>query len=637
MRPFQPTIQRPGPMLETIRKYTGSFVVKLLFVVLILSFGVWGVADVFRPGGGRDWAVRVGDVEIPPQTLRDDYQRELRRLRQAVGEGITDETARAFGLPNQVISGVVARTLLDLESDRLGLIVSDEEVRKAIQADPTFHGPNGTFDPNVLRQVLQLNGLSEDGFVRLVRGDLVRRMLIGGVMAGADVPQPIVDALYRHREQRRTAEYVLVPISAVGDIADPDDAQVNAYYEAHPERFSAPEYRAATAVILSAPSVAKGLSVPDAEVEEAYIARRSEFIEPERRSFEQVLVQDEAAAKAAGERLRQGAQAGAIASDLGQNASGGRLEKVSEAQLPRELSAVAFSLGEGEVSAPVKSALGWHVLKVAGIEPGREKSLAEVRDQLRREIAEGRAVDEIYALSTRLEDALGGGASLEEAAKTLGLDVRRVEAIDAGGRDRSGAELADLPEGFAQTVFATAEKSESVLTESGRDTFYVARVDAVTPAGLKPLPAVRNDVIAAWKAEQRAERAKAKAEAIAEAAKGTGSLAPAAEAQGLSARTTPPFQRSARQPVEGVPAAIIDEVFAAQQGEVALVPADNGTYVARVASIVEADPKARPEAVADLREDLDGQAQEDALAQLSSGIRREFPVTMNQSVIEQMF
>ncbi|MCU0894953.1 MAG: SurA N-terminal domain-containing protein [Rhodospirillales bacterium] len=624
-------------MLETIRKYTGSFVVKLLFVILILSFGVWGVADVFRPGGGSNWAVRVGDVEIPQQTIRDDYQRELRRLRQALGEGITDETARAFGLPNQVISGVVARTLLDLESDRLGLIVSDEEVRASIQADPTFRGPNGEFDPNVLRQVLQLNGLSEDGFVRLVRGDIVRRMLIGSAMAGARVPEPIVDALYRHREERRTAEVVLVPVAAVADVAAPDEAQIKAFYETHPERFSAPEFRAATAVVLSAPAVAKGLSVPEAEVAEAYAARRSEFIEPERRSLEQVLVQDEAAAKAAGERLRQGAQASAVASELGQTASGGRLEKVSQAQLPRELAAVAFRIGDGEVSEPIKSGLGWHVLKVTGVEPGREKSLAEVREQLARELAENKAVDEVYALSTRLEDALGAGAPLEDAANALGLDIRRVEAIDAGGRDRSGAAVADLPEGFAQTVFAIAEKSESVLTESGRDTFYVVRVDAVTPSGLKPLGDVRADVVAAWTAEQRAERAKARAGAIADAARGTGALAGAAEAQGLSARTTPPFQRATRQPVEGVPAAIIDAAFAAEQGEVAVVPADSGSYVVRVASVIEADPKAQPEAVASLRAELEGQAQEDTLAQLSSGIRREFPVTMNQSAIEQMF
>ena len=624
-------------MLETIRKYTGSFVVKLLFVILILSFGVWGVADVFRPGGGRDWAVRVGDVEIPSQTIRDDYQRELRRLRQAVGEGITDETARAFGLPNQVISGVVARTLLDLESDRLGLLVSDEAVRQAIQADPTFHGPSGTFDPNVLRQVLQINGLSEDGFVRLVRGDMLRRMLIGSATAGASVPEPVVEALYRHREERRVAEYVLVPMSAVVD-GEPDEAQVKAFYEAHPERFSAPEYRRATAVILSAPAVAKGISVPDAEIEEAYAARKSEFTEPERRTLEQVLVQDEATAKAAGDRLRQGAEANAVASDFAQqNASGGRLEKVSQAQLPRELAAVAFSLGEGEVSAPVKSPLGWHVLKITAIEPGREKSLAEVRDQIAKELAEGKAVDEVYALSTRLEDALGGGASLEEAANTLGLDLRRVDAIDAGGRDPSGAEVADLPEGFSQTVFATPAKSESVLTESGRDTFYVVRVDAVTPAGLKPLPEVRNNVIAAWKAEQRAEGAKAKATAIAEAARSGGTLAAAAGAQGLSVRTTPPFPRAPSQPVEGVPPALIGEVFAADQGEVRLVAGDTGTFVARVTSIIAADPKAQPQAVADLRRELDGQAEEDVLAQLSSGIRREFPVTMNQSVLEQMF
>lgn len=623
-------------MLETIRKYTGSFVVKLLFVVLILSFGVWGVADVFRPGGGRDWAVRVGDVEIPTQTIRDDYQRELRRLRQTVGEGLTDETARAFGLPNQVVSGVVARTLLDLEAGRLGLIASDDAVRQAIQADPTFHGPNGTFDPNVLRQVLQVNGLSEDGFVRLVRGDMVRRMLVSSAAAGAGVPEPVVDALYRHREERRTAEYVLVATSAVGEVGEPDDTQLKAFYEAHPERFSAPEYRSATAVILSAPAVAASLKVPDAEIEEAYAARRSEFTEPERRALEQVLVQDEATAEAAAERLRQGAAASAVAADMGGTATGGRLENVSQAQLPRELGAVAFSLAEGETSGAVKSALGWHVLKVAAIEPGREKSLAEARDQLQREIAENKAVDEIYALSTRLEDALGGGASLEEAAQTLGLDVRRVETIDAGGRERSGADVADLPEGFAQTVFTTPAKSESVLTESGRDTFYVVRTDAVTPAGLKPLAEVRNDVIAAWKAEQRAERAKARATAIAEAARG-GTLAAAAQAQGLSAQTTPAFPRAAAQPVEGVPPAIIDDVFAAEQGEVKLVTTDAGTYVARVSSIIAADPTARPEAVAALRRELGAQAQEDALAQLSSGIRREFPVTMNQGALEQMF
>lgn len=623
-------------MLETIRKHTGSFVVKLLFVVLILSFGVWGVADVFRPGGGRDWAVRVGDVEIPTQTIRDDYQRELRRLRQTIGEGLTDETARAFGLPNQVVSGVVARTLLDLEAGRLGLIASDDAVRQAIQADPTFHGPNGTFDPNVLRQVLQVNGLSEDGFVRLVRGDMVRRMLVSSAAAGASVPEPVVDALYRHREERRTAEYVLVATSAVGEVGEPDEAQVKAFYEAHPERFSAPEYRSATAVILSAPAVAGSLKVPDDEIEEAYAARRSEFMEPERRALQQVLVQDEATAEAAAERLRQGAAASAVAADLGGTATGGRLENVSQAQLPRELGAVAFTLAEGETSGAVKSALGWHVLKVAGIEPGREKSLAEARDQLQREIAENKAVDEIYALSTRLEDALGGGASLEEAAQTLGLDVRRVETIDAGGRDRSGADVADLPEGFAQTVFTTPAKSESVLTESGRDTFYVVRTDAVTPAGLKPLAEVRNDVIAAWKSEQRSERAKAKAAAIAEAARG-GTLAAAAQAQGLSAQTTPPFPRAAAQPVEGVPPAIIDDVFAAEQGEVKLVTTDAGTYVARVSSIIAADPTARPEGAAALRRELDGQAQEDALAQLSSGIRREFPVTMNQGALEQMF
>jgi peptidyl-prolyl cis-trans isomerase D len=277
------------------------------------------------------------------------------------------------------------------------------------------------------------------------------------------------------------------------------------------------------------------------------------------------------------------------------------------------------------------------VLKVVAVEPAREKTLEEVRDQLKADLAEEKAIDEVYALSTRLEDTLGGGASLEEAAAALGLELRRVEAIDATGKDRSGAPVAGLPDNLAATVFATPEKSESALTESGRDTFYLVRVDAVTPAGVKPLAEVHDQVIAAWKAEQRATRARETASAIAEAARSGTALAAAAEAHGLRLRTTPPVVRASAGRPEGVPPAIVEAAFAASQGEVRVVPGQAGSYVVRVAAISEADPGSDSAGVEALRSDLDAQAQEDALAQFSGGIRKEFPVTMNPTVLEQVF
>lgn len=626
-------------MLEAIRKHSGSLVVKLLFAVLILSFGVWGVADVFRPGGGADWAIRVGEVTIPPQTVREEYQRELRRLRESVGGSVNEETARAFGLPNQVIGTIVSRTLLDLERNRLHLVVSDEAVRNAVQADPTFQGPSGAFDANLFRRVLQANGLSEDGFAQLVREDLARRKLVSAVTAGAGVPVTIAKTIFREREEKRIADYVFVANDAVQDVGEPDPAQIQAFYEAHPEQFSAPEFRRVSAVVLSAPAVAKAMTIPDAQIEEAYRARKSEFAEPERRTIEQVLVGDEATAGQVRDRLAGGAAADAVAADFtAKGATSVRLDRVTRAQLPGELGAAAFTPAAGAVSAPVRSPLGWHVLRVVEVTPAREKPLTEVRDQIAAELAQEKAVDEVYALSTRLEDALGGGASLEEAASTLGLDLLRVEATDATGRDRSGAAIAELPESFSQTAFSTPEKSESVLTESGRDTFFVVRVDAVTPAGAKPLTEVRGDVIAAWKAEQRAQRASAQATAIAaEAARAGTTLNAAAQQQGLAVRTTPRFTRTPTDQAAGVPAALISEAFAAQPDKITVVPADDGAYVMRVTAVIEADPNVQTAAVDALRRDLDLQAQEDALIQFSGGVRREFPVTMNPAALDQLF
>ncbi len=625
-------------MLEAIRKYTGSLVVKLLFVFLILSFGIWGIADVFRPSGGRDWAVRVGDVTIPPDQVRQDYQRELRRLREAVGDTVNAETARAFGLPNQVIGNIVSRTLLDLERGRLKLVVSDEAVRAAVQADPNFKGPSGAFDPELFRRVLQLNGLSEDGFAGLVRGDIARRMLVSAVTDGAALPQSEVEAIFRQREQKRIADYVFVPNDGVGDVGEPDPAQVQAFYEAHPERFTAPEYRAATGVVLSASAVAKTLTLPDEQIEAAYKARQTEFTEPERRTIEQVLVGDEATASQVRDRLSGGAEVAAVAADLaGKGATSVKLDRVSRAQLPGELGDAAFALAPGEVSQPLHSPLGWHVLRVVDIAPGHEKSLAEVRDQLAAELTQEKAVDEVYALSTRLEDALGGGASLEDAANTLGLDLVRVEAVDATGKDRSGTPISGLPEEFARTAFETPEGSDSVLTESGRDSFFVVRVDKVTPAGVKPLAEVRDTVIAAWKAEQRSQRAKERAVAIAEAARSGSPLAAAAESQGLRVRTTPAFTRAAGGPTAEVPAALVTDAFAAKSNETTVVPADDGTYVLRVTSVIEADPSVQAAAVDATRRDLDLQAQEDVLVQFTGGIRRDFPVTMNPAALEQLF
>ena len=140
-------------MLEAIRKRAGSLVVKILFLFLVLSFGIWGIADVFRPGRGADWAAEVGGVKISTAAFQEEYRDALRRLGQALGSPVEAEQARALGLPNSVLDRMIEGVLFDRAAADLGVTLTDAMVREQIKSDPRFRNQAGAFDPDVFRPI----------------------------------------------------------------------------------------------------------------------------------------------------------------------------------------------------------------------------------------------------------------------------------------------------------------------------------------------------------------------------------------------------------------------------------------------------------------------------------------------------
>ena len=165
-----------------------------------------------------------------------------------------------------------------------------------------------------------------------------------------------------------------------------------------------------------------------------------------------------------------------------------------ESQLP-EIAAAAFALAEGGVSKPVESPLGWHILQVTAIEPGLEPSFERVHDELAEDLAMRSAVDSIVSIANELDDELGSGATLEEAAELLGLELRAVPAIDAGGRDPDGEVIDGLPPvgEFIPAAFQTQPGDDNLLNETRDGNYFVVRVDSITPSVVRPLEEVRED------------------------------------------------------------------------------------------------------------------------------------------------
>ena len=622
-------------MLDAIRKRTASIVAYGLIGLLILSFVVWGIGDLLRVRIA-DVVAEVGDVDIPPARLEDEFQRELNRLGNITGNRLTREQARSLGLLQAVLQNMIERTLYGLGAADLGVAISDDLIRRDIDANPNFRNQFGKVDSNRFNQVLRSIGFSESGYVALLRGDLARVQYMDSIRAGATAPRALIEAIYRHRQEKRRADVVVVADESMTVSVEPGEAALAAFHKDNPGPFTAPEYRRLTAVILEAQELAREIAVSDEELADAYQQRENEFRQPERRRLRQMLFAEEADAKRAHGLLGEGREFGEVAREVS-GADALDLGVVDRTRLLPEMANIAFSLATGAYSQPLESPLGWHLVMVDGIEEAEIQTIEQVRNKLVADVARDKAIDGLFSLANQLEDQLGGGASIEEAAGQLNLRLLRIVAADRLGLDASSNPVAGLPTGsvFLDTAFRTLEGEESPLTETGTDGYFIVRVDAITPPTLRPLDAVRAGVITAWKAERRAQAAASAAKALLERIKGGAGLAEGA--RGLPVTTPEPFTRLTVNAEHGLPGELVRGLFGIKLGDAVMARGVGGVYVARLKEILPANPLSDSDGLKAIEDQLTRSVRADLLAQLAGALRERFPVTVNPRVIEQNF
>lgn len=271
-------------MLDSLRNASKTWVVKLLFALLVLSFLAWGVGDVIRGGlFGHGPAIEVGHTQITANEVYAEFKREVERLQPMFGGKLTTEDARKLGLMDRTIETVVTRTLIDEAGRRLGLAAADDQVVARIAADPNFRNPMGQFDRDLMRRALARANMTETEFLRIEKSNMVRSQMAEGLSGGLNAPALLVDPLMRWREEKRVAEAVVIKDDALPLPAAPETAQLETYYKDHAQRFVAPEFRAVTVLLAKPADVASQVEVTPDMVSDAYQARSDEFQTPERR------------------------------------------------------------------------------------------------------------------------------------------------------------------------------------------------------------------------------------------------------------------------------------------------------------------------------------------------------------------
>jgi peptidyl-prolyl cis-trans isomerase D len=581
-------------MLDTFRKASKTWAVKLFFALLTLSFVAWGVGDFVRGGIGRGPAIEVGKTSISANEVNAEFKREVERLQPLFGGKLTPEDARKLGLLDRTIDTLVTRTLVDEAARGMGLAANDDAIFKQVAANPAFRGPTGQFDRDAFHRALGRAGFTEDSFVRTERSNLMRSQVAAALTGGVEPPQAMVGPLLRYREERRVAEVVQVRDDQLPLPAAPDAATLETYYKDNTAHFMAPEYRGLTVMLLRPVDVADDVQITDDMVAEAYQQRQDEFNTPERRQVSQVVLENKEAADKAAAMVAQGQDLAAIAKALKTEVVD--LGLVEKRDLPEEMADPVFRQPANSTAKPIQSPLGWHVVRVGQVQPGRVRQMAEVKAQITQDLRREKSLDLLSQMAGKVEDALGGGASLEEAAKTYHLRVIKVPAIDAQGRDPGGKAVADMPKSdqFLDIAFHTEQGTESQLTEVENDGYFLLRVDAVKPPQPKPLAEIKAQVVAAWQAERRHEAARARADKLAEQIKTGEPVAKVAQSVGAKAQTTQPFTREGTD--AGLPPTVVADLFREQPGAVSVGAVQGGHLVARLAKVVPFDPTANPEA-----------------------------------------
>ncbi|HEX6102025.1 MAG TPA: peptidyl-prolyl cis-trans isomerase [Alphaproteobacteria bacterium] len=623
-------------MLTFIRSHAASWIVRILFVLLIVSFAAWGIGDIFRLQTQGGPAVTVGEVEIGRDVVARQFDTLIRQMQPLFNNRLDRDQARQIGLLDRAVEQVVGDALLEQETRELDIIATNDSIRQAIQSDPTFRGADGKFDRSRFERLIASAGMTEQGYVERLRRDLASGQLIGAVASGVAVPPILVETVYRHRNERRIGEAALVATPADAEIAAPEEAALKEFYEQRKDRFQAPEYRALTLVTLAPEALAKDIAIPEEELTAEYEARKDSLGQPERRDLVQVVASDQAAAQRVQELAQGGADLAAAASQAGAPAPV-ELGMVERNRLPAPVGDAAFAAKEGAVTAPVQSALGWHVVQVRKVEPGRVVTFAEIKEELRREMALNQAADRIADLANQFEDALAGGATIEEAAQQTGFAARKIAAVDASGKDPNGAAVEGLAPQTVAAAFETEAGAESPLGELENGGYVMVRVDGITPAQPRPFEQVREQVLSSWQSEERRRRAEEAANALAEKVKGGADFVTAATEAGSTVQATAALKRTEAAQAAGLPPQATARLFELKPGEVAVVPADQGFAVLRLKEVVPAVPAADAEGMKSLEAELSRTLSTDLAFAYQNALRQRYPVEIDQDALQTLF
>lgn len=615
-------------MLATLRKSANSFVIKILMVVLLFSFVLWGVGDMLRTGGGSS-VLKVADLKVGEAEFNSLYREQVAIVQQQFGHEFTKEELNDPQLKHLITNQIVNRLLQKQLAADMKFVISDDMVKFEIAGMPMF-AKDGRFDKDLLEGYLRNASVSEAKFIELLKEDLSSQnlsLLLAVLRFDTDL---MTDTMLKALGQTRVINMITLPKNIGAYTAQPTDVELKEVFESNKTKFMIPERRDISYVVFGADAIEKE-TVTDGMLKEIYKNKKQQFADPEKRTVQQLIFKDKAAAKAALEDIAKGMKFDEVGKKNFPNKKSFLLGELTRNGLSKEIADAIFTLNVGAPSSLVESPLGYHIFIVDSITPEKIKEFAEVKEKIKNTYIEEKRYEKLNELAQKVDKEVLAGKTLADIAAEFKFKTQDLALI-------SKADDKDMmkSESFKTSSFATDEGAVSmVMPIEGEENYFILSVNKVYPGTVKDMEKVKPEVIKIWQDAKLQARATDLSQDLYKTLAGGAKLDETLTKFGLSSPkiiTLSQISDSAKQ----LPFEFLKEIFSIKEGTYSHPFKDTkGDYIiGYVSEIIDADLAQLKDKRAFATQEIMQSTPNDMMSQILNRSKEKYKVEINHKYIE---
>lgn len=494
-------------MITKLQRLKNSWIIKFLLILTALSFvSLFGITGYINSASDNRAVVKVDDIVISRAEITQKYNQEMQMAKSLFGDNLDISEAMRNSILQNIVQKELVNAIMAKTADDLGVSISDEYIRQVIFSQAEFLDADGRFNLNKFRRLLSTAGWSEKKYIESLKSDIIKQHLIQTPLENMNVPTVMSDYLEKINNQKKVFKYIKIEPEKLKADRKISQEELEQYYQDFSLQFTAPEERDVSFVLISNDDIASKIKPSQEEIEAYYEQNIGQFVTPETRNVLQMVFDTKEAADAAMAKLSAGQDFYAVAAgDAKQSKADTELGYVAKDMLIADMSDAVFDLQNGKIAGPVKSEMGWHIMKVTGIKPKVVTTVNQAKNTIIAAIQKEKAYDNAYEVSRRIEDEIGSGKALEDIASENGTTIYKVKGLNDEGKARAIPEKFKkllASDDFIDTAFSyNVDEISQVIEED--DGFVVVRVDNIVDAHVKDIEDVKSEIVKMWEANEK--------------------------------------------------------------------------------------------------------------------------------------